>query len=160
MYYHTAQMVSFFFCHSLSQYIQSNCLPTIGEKPTGNSCTQRKSRGFCRYLDSSPFNFLPCSFVGWLVDWFFFFFIKFTDWSFLIWVDSLVDWLTSWMMDQLTAWLEMIDGYVYMWMIQCLMYFRGLLHDTVLDWEACLPEHDLGRAEEFSRWNLKNAYLA
>ena len=31
------------------------------------------------------------------------------------------------------------------------LHFRGLLHDTVLDWEASLPEHDLDRADGFSR---------
>ncbi|KAK7116200.1 NAD-dependent protein deacylase sirtuin-6-like [Littorina saxatilis] len=58
-----------------TQYIRSKCVPTMGEKATGNACSQTKARGFC----------------------------------------------------------------------------RGLLHDTVLDWEASLPEQDLERAEEFSR---------
>ncbi|KAL8591258.1 hypothetical protein ACOMHN_017582 [Nucella lapillus] len=60
-------------CHT--QYIRSKCVPSMGEKATGNVCTRPKSRGIC----------------------------------------------------------------------------RGLLHDTVLDWEASLPEDDLERAEEYSR---------
>ena len=62
VHYHTAQLLSLF----LSQYIRSKCLPTIGEKPTGNVCTQIKSRGICRYVqDSSPLIWvLFCSVVG------------------------------------------------------------------------------------------------
>ncbi|KAK7492502.1 hypothetical protein BaRGS_00016168 [Batillaria attramentaria] len=60
-------------CHT--QYIRSRCVPTMGERLTGNPCTQAKSRGVC----------------------------------------------------------------------------RGQLCDTILDWEADLPRHDLDRADEFSR---------
>lgn len=60
-------------CHA--QYIRSKCVPTMGEKPTGNPCTQTKARGVC----------------------------------------------------------------------------RGQLCDTILDWEADLPRHDLDRADDFSR---------
>lgn len=69
IHYHTAQLLSLF----LSQYIRSKCLPTIGEKPTGNVCTQIKSRGICRYVqDWSPLVWvLFCSVVGLVlrVDW-------------------------------------------------------------------------------------------
>ncbi|KAK7492503.1 hypothetical protein BaRGS_00016169 [Batillaria attramentaria] len=33
-------------CHT--QYIRSRCVPTMGERLTGNPCTQAKSRGVCR----------------------------------------------------------------------------------------------------------------
>lgn len=63
-------------CNKCSaQYIRSKCVPTMGEKPTGNPCTQSKARGVC----------------------------------------------------------------------------RGQLCDTILDWEADLPRHDLDRADDFSR---------
>ncbi|XP_076465329.1 NAD-dependent protein deacylase sirtuin-6-like [Babylonia areolata] len=58
-----------------AQYIRNKCVPTMGEKLTGNICTRRKTRSIC----------------------------------------------------------------------------RGALHDTVLDWEASLPQYDLQRAEEYSR---------
>ena len=109
VHYHTAQLLSLF----LSQYIRSKCLPTIGEKPTGNVCTQIKSRGICRYVqDSSPLIWvLFCSVVG-LV-------LKLTDWPFKYFIDCWIwaDWLTSWLVsighmigclikcDWLTSWV-------------------------------------------------------
>lgn len=31
-----------------TQYIRSTCVPTMGQKPTGNPCIQEKKRGVCR----------------------------------------------------------------------------------------------------------------